>query len=204
MNFKNIRKCFFRLIKKEMNIPDCEFSKACRRGDFEFVQAAINSDNNQPVWYGLLMACLHRQYDVAKILAERLKVDPSSYSDKRNPYWLNSELNHGLAAACRSGDCNIAQLMIDEGATAINRGLGDACSHQNIEAIIFMLEKHALTCFDYYIKKAIKEGNNVIVDLLTNARDSCVKVNEWCNIHGCYEEKWKNNQRSMICGIFLF
>lgn len=133
------------------------FCKVCEQGNFELVQSVIAEIEPITISWGLRHACKADKFEIVKLLVSEYAKLPSN---------ITTFLNHGLADACEYDRCKIAQFLLDNGATDVNRGLRIAIQNRKFDSIRLMFEHDAVTDFGFYIQKAVADGDKELAEKL--------------------------------------
>lgn len=212
------------LIKKGATDWNEGMLKACKHGCLEIVKLMIENGGNN--WnYGLRAGCRYNHLEIVKLMisngAQVLDKEPreTNIYIEDNPWCIfhrhnkNSwNYNTGLESACESGNVEIVELFIIQGANDWNEGLQTACNLGHVEVAELLITHGADDWSNGLLhacaggrtetaKLMIKHGNNIddnIFDIgLRYAcqigeleERECVKLNRYWN-KDMYELCWR-------------
>jgi len=162
---------------------------ACEGGHLEIVKWMLaNGATDIGKLYGIYSACQYNQIETSKLMLTT-DVDVKLCDAKlcggladwgfegacrganhelaklmflQNP---KRDINTCLAGACSSGDIEMAEWMIREGATEFNYGLFRACKHGHVKTAELMIQKGAFAN-ESRLLEAEKNGHKEVVSLL--------------------------------------
>ena len=151
--------------------------KACQSGNIDLVNYMIEKGaynwNN-----GLYGACQGGNIDLVNYMIEKIEKEADNFHDESIINRFENGLvragilgvcnfNDGLHGACRGGNIDLVNLMIEKGADDWDWGLSGACIGGNIDLVNLMIEKGA-DDWNLGLSAAWRGGHHELVDLMTD------------------------------------